>query len=30
MTAASPLVHFGPFSFDLRTDSLWQGTLLLP
>jgi DNA-binding winged helix-turn-helix (wHTH) protein/predicted ATPase len=30
MTAASPLVHFGPFSFDQRTDSLWQGTLLLP
>src|SRR5262245_20731729 len=30
MTAASPLVHFGPFSFDPRTDSLWQGTLLLP
>ena len=30
MAAEGPLVQFGPFTFDPRTGSLWQGTVLLP
>jgi DNA-binding winged helix-turn-helix (wHTH) protein/predicted ATPase len=30
VTPITPLVQFGPFTFDARTGSLWQGTVLLP